>query len=449
MAHSTAQALRTVRQWQSEVDAITEAPEPKKAQSAVLLLAGMVTALVAVTPFVSVDRVVSSTAGKIVSSEALTTFQALDPSIIKSVNVHEGETVRKNQVLATLDATFAQADAGQLHKQFAAVEAQIARLTAEQKGLPLTFPSKAGTERSSDEMLQTTLFNQRAAEYAAQMRLFDEKAKTTQATIAKLSRDEALLSARENISQQVETMRDTLYKTGSSSRLNLLQANDARLEMQRTTENTHNSLTEAQHQLSSAQAERDTYVQKHLVDIAEILVTARNTRDTTVASLLKASKHQDLVRLAAPDDAIVLTLSKLSVGSVLKEGDSLMTLAPLRAPMEAEIHIASKDIGFVRTSDPVSLKVDAFNFYEHGSAVGRLKWISEGTFTTDDSDKPVEPFYKAHVSIDDMNFTGVPKTFRLMPGMTLRADIELGQRSLFRYFLGGFVQGTGEAMREP
>ena len=96
----------------------------------------------------------------------------------------------------------------------------------------------------------------------------------------------------------------------------------------------------------------------------------------------------------------------------------------------------------------MSLKVDAFNFYEHGSAEGRLNWISEGAFSTDE-DKPVEPYYRARVTIDKLNFSGVPTTFRLIPGMTLRADINVGHRSLFRYIMGGFVQGTGEAMREP
>ena len=48
-----------------------------------------------------------------------------------------------------------------------------------------------------------------------------------------------------------------------------------------------------------------------------------------------------------------------------------------------------------------------------------------------------------------LDFTDVPKTFRLIPGMSLRADIAVGRRSLFRYIMGGFVHGTGEAMREP
>lgn len=445
---TSAHTLRVIRQWQSEVDAITEAPPPGKARSAVWLLALLFVTLIGLTPFANIDRVVSSSSGKIVAVQPLLTFQALDPSIIKSVDVREGEDVAAGQQLATLDATFAKADVGQLHQQIAGLDAQIARLTAERDSKPLRFAVAANPDEAPFDVLQASLYTQRAAGYAAQMRSFDEKIKTTQAAMAKLQNDVARYASREEITHQIEGMRDTLYKSGASSRLSLLQANDARLEMQRTMESDRNGIAEAEHQLATNQADRDAYVQKWLGDVSQDLVKARNDRDSAIAALQKASKHQDFVRLVAPERSVVLTLSKLSAGSVLKEGETLMTLVPLSSPMQAEIHIASHDIGFVRPGDSVSLKVDAFNFYEHGSAEGRLNWISEGAFSTDE-DKPVEPYYRARVTIDKLNFSGVPTTFRLIPGMTLRADINVGHRSLFRYIMGGFVQGTGEAMREP
>ena len=82
---------------------------------------------------------------------------------------------------------------------------------------------------------------------------------------------------------------------------------------------------------------------------------------------------------------MVLTLAKLSVGSVLKEGDTLLTLAPMNAPLEAEAQVASRDVGFIRPGDPVTMKIDAFNFAEHGTVEGKVKWISEDAFTTDDN----------------------------------------------------------------
>lgn len=449
MPQAPARSLQLIRQWQSETEAIRHADEPYRARAGIWALTAMIVVLLGITPLVRIDRVVTSSAGKVVSDEALSTYQALDPSIIKSVDVKEGQQVDKGQLLATLDSTFAQADVGQLRQQVASLDAQIARARAELGGKPLAAPLAASLEAMPYVAMQKALFDQRAGQYAAQLRSFDEKIKTTQATIAKYQADEVSFQQREQISQKVEGMRDTLYKSGASSLLNLLQANDARLEMQRTREFGHNSLIEAQHQLSSLQADRESFMHQWSTTTSQELVQAENQRDQALASLQKADKHRELVRLTASEPAVVLSVSKLSVGSVLKEGDELMKLVPLRASMSAEIHIPSREIGFVRPGDPVSIKVDAFNYFEHGYAEGRLAWISEGTFTTDENGSPVEPYYKARVTIGKLNFVGVPETFRLIPGMTLSADVNVGTRSVMAYIMGGFFRGAGEAMREP
>src|SRR6202008_3898257 len=121
--------------------------------------------------------------------------------------------------------------------------------------------------------------------------------------------------------------------------------------------------------LASTIANRDGFVQQWFGQASQELVTARGTLDTTRQQLTKASRHQDLVRLEAPEDAVVLKLAKLSVGSVLKEGDPLVTLAPLRSPVEAEVHIVTREIGFVRSGDHAAVKLDPYNFVEHGVAI--------------------------------------------------------------------------------
>jgi hemolysin D len=47
------------------------------------------------------------------------------------------------------------------------------------------------------------------------------------------------------------------------------------------------------------------------------------------------------------------------------------------------------------------------------------------------------------------NFINVPATFRLIPGMTLRADVNVGKRSVAMYLLSSVLRGYNESMREP
>jgi HlyD family secretion protein len=151
----------------------------------------------------------------------------------------------------------------------------------------------------------------------------------------------------------------------------------------------------------------------------------------------------------APENAMVLKLAKLSSASVMNQGEPLLYLAPMKSPLEAELHIAARDIGFIRVGDQTTVKLDPFNFVEHGTADGKVRSISEGAFTTDDNGQPAEAYYKVRVTLDPVALRNVPNSFRLVPGMTLTGDIHVGTRSLFTYLVGGLVSGMGESMREP
>jgi hemolysin D len=441
--------LATVRQFQSEADAIREAPEPRSTRITVFLLAGLLLSAVAIMGFTKVDRIIASVGGKIVPTQLVNVFQPLEASIIRSIDVREGQQVQAGQVLATLDPTFAAASVKQLRQQIASLDTQITRIEAELSDRPLVYPESSDPDFTNYAALQKALYDQRVGQYKAQINSFDAKIKQINATIQRLEGDEGRFQQREAIAKDIETMRTTLAQSGSGSKLNQLISQDSRLEMLRSLESTHNSLIESQHTLASVKADRDAFMQQWSTQLSQDLVTARNNLDAAKAQLEKAAKLEDLVRLTAPEASVVLSVAKLSVGSVLKQGDPFITLMPANTPVEAEVRILSRDVGFLRPGDKCVLKIDAFNYVAHGTAEGRVKWVSAGAFTTDEDGKPVDAYYKVRCSVDAKHFTGVPSNFQLIPGMTLVADINVGTRSVAMYLMDGILRGFGEAMREP
>jgi hemolysin D len=442
-------ALGTVREFQSEVDAIGEAAEPPWARVTVFVLTGLFVSIIALLFLTKIDRVVSSTAGKLVSTQRINVFQALDPSIIKSIDVHEGDEVKQGQLLATLDPTFAAADVKQLRLQVAGLQAQIERDQAQLNDRPFVFPESTDPEIRKTVAMQRDYYNQQVAQYKAQLASYNAKISQTQATIQKYEIDASKYQQREQIAQQIENMHNTLVAQHAGSLLNALTSEDQRLEILRTLEFDHNSLLESQHTLVSATSDRDAFIQQWSTQLSQDLATAQASLETAQASLEKAARHHELVRLTAMERSVVLTVATLSVGSVLKEGDTLLTLMPNDAVVEGEVRITPRDVGFVRPGDRCVLKIDSFNYMEHGTAEGKIRWISDNAFTTDDNNQPVEAYYKARCSVDAMHFVNVPPKFRLIPGMTLEADVNVGTRSVAMYLLGGFLRGVGESMREP
>ena len=134
-------------------------------------------------------------------------YQALDPSIIRSIDVIEGQKVEKGQKLATLDPTFAAADVQQLRLQIVALEAQIARDEAELDGRPLIYPASDDADVKKYAAMNKAYYDQQVAQYKSQIDSYDAKIKQTQATILKYQTDETGYLKRSDIAKQIEDMR--------------------------------------------------------------------------------------------------------------------------------------------------------------------------------------------------------------------------------------------------
>ena len=269
-----------VRQFQSEIDAIRHADEPLSVRATVFVLGAALLACALILAIARVDRVISSTAGKIVSVDAPLVLQALDPSIVKSIDVREGEVVEQGP---------AAGDAGPdirrgRRQSVATADRQPERPDRPGRGRARPHGSRVLRRRQiracrNTRSLQKQLFDQRAAQYSAQLDSFDQKIALTQATIDKYQNDESRYKERLGIASEVEGMRSTLAQHGNESRLNVLGSMDTKLEALRTMEFGHNSLVEAQHQLDGFKADRAAFIEQWFSQISQDLITARNSRD--------------------------------------------------------------------------------------------------------------------------------------------------------------------------
>jgi HlyD family type I secretion membrane fusion protein len=239
--------------------------------------------------------------------------------------------------------------------------------------------------------------------------------------------------------------------------MNRLISQDQRIEMERNLTDATGAAERARRDLSQTTAERDAFEQQWKAKIGEDLtLRTRNLSDAS-ESLRKATLRRELVDLRADQDAVVLTVAKVSVGSVMQSGEPLITLVPTDAPLEIETRIASSEAGYVHAGQKVAIKIDTFPFVQYGMAEGTVRIISPDSFTggqetqrgtvVTQSDHAV--FYKTRIAIDELKMHGVPGGFQLKPGMTVKADIKAGQRTLLTYLFARVLPIGLEGMREP
>lgn len=464
-----------------DADEMERAPLPALARQTIHILAALLIAFAIWANFSQVERVVVAH-GRLVNPAPNVILQPLETAIIKGIAVRPGQVVKKGDVLATLDPTFAQADEAQLRSRLETLEVQAQGLRAELDGtearvitegttlppilpLPETMdksvvakndnPNKTavtpGTgKNASDSQIQNSLSLERQANYRAQRSKGEENLARVQATLQTNLRDQQVLGARLRTVREIETMQEKLVANQYGARQRLLEAQDKRLEIERDMLLARNRETEIRSELASLEADGQAFEKGWRQKLTEELLATTREIGSVNEQLSKANLRHKLVVMTSPLDAVVLEVAKLSVGSVVKEAETFFTLVPIGGTLEAEVQIDSLDVGYIKSGDTTHLKLDAFPFQKHGVLDAKISSISEDAFRRDSAASGgTEAFYLSRIAIKNPRLKLMGERNRLLPGMTLSAEIVVGRRSVMSYLVWPLTKALDEAIREP
>lgn len=421
-------------------------PPPLVARGTLYALVSFVVVALLWATFSDVDRIVTAQ-GRLITRAQPVVIQALETSVVRSLDVRVGQAVRKGDRLVTLDPTFADADESQTRQRLESLASEATRLEAELDGKPY-----AAAKNVPDSALQADLHERRAGEYVARMRGFRADIARLEADLAGTRRSLVVLEQRLASLRKVEDMKADLTDKKFVSQMDLLGAREKRLEAEQIFEDATNKSKQLVEQQEQARSAMDVFERSWRQKTLDDLVKVRRDRDALREQLAKMARRGALVFLTAPYDATVLEINKRTVGSVAKEAEPILTLVPLGEDLEAEIQIAAEDIGFVRKGDPVRIKVDAFPFQTHGTVRGELSVVGADSIVVDPGSaqrNSTRAYFPARVARISGDLRKVPADTRLVPGMTVTGEIRVGERSVISYFLYPLIKAFDEGAREP
>lgn len=439
---------KPVAEFLPDADEIEMRPLPRSAQVTLhIMLAAMVCFIVWAT-FSRMDINVT-TRGRLITLQPNIVVQPLETAVIQKIDVHIGEEVKKGQRLARLDPTFPEADANQLRNRLQSYDNEIKRLEAEMAGKTgINDQDKHNTD--SDSILQHRLSTESQANYQAQMQANNENIARLQAALVTNHRDQDGLRAQVNVLKEAERMQADLVAQKYAVRSRLLEAQERVIEAERNLEMNKNRELEIQRELAAAQAQKRTFDTGWRQKVLEEMLNVARERDAVTEQLQKAERVNSLVNLTAPADGVILDIAKLSQGSVIRGAETLFTIVPLNSELEAEVQIDAADIGYIKSGDIVHVKLDAFPFQKHGMLTGKIRTISEDAFKKEFAiDKKEDGFYLSRIHLNNTKLNGLPPQAKLMPGMTITAEITVGKRSVMSYILWPLTKTLNESAHEP
>jgi HlyD family type I secretion membrane fusion protein len=387
--------------------------------------------------------------GRVVAMQPTVVVQPLETAIVRSIEVREGQRVEAGQVLARLDPTFSAADVGALEAQVKSFQAEVDRLGAEAADAAYR-PSTA----DSAAAVQAAMYGQRQAQYRAQLESYTQRISSLQAQLTRSEGDVKAFTERLEIAAEIEAKRRELERMAVGSLMDRLRSQDQRIEIQRNLTDATGAAERAGRELKQVMAERDGFEQQWKVQVSQELHERSRSLATAQESLRKAVLRRELVELRAEQDAIVLSVAKVSVGSVMQSGDQFITLVPLASSLEVEARIAGVDAGHVQEGQTVTVKFDTFPYVQYGTAHGTVRTLSADSFVGREETQraagleQAPAYYKTRIAIREIDMH-VPGGFQLKPGMPVTADIRVGERNILAYLFARVLPIGLEGMREP
>jgi HlyD family secretion protein len=248
-------------------------------------------------------------------------------------------------------------------------------------------------------------------------------------------------------------MRSTLLDKQVGSRLNYLLSRDARLEIENNLSRIRGSQADYGHRVEKARADQQVFRDDFRRTAYQELVDTLAKRNSAAEDLKKAELRRQLIVLAAPVDSNVLEIGNRTVGSVVREAETLFVLVPRDVPLQAEVNVEGKDIGQVSVSQSVRIKFDAFPFQKYGTASGTVRVVSQDAFVneakSEGSRRAASAYYRVLLDVTDGRLRSQPAEFQMIPGMSVTAEMKVGNRSVISYFLYPLLRGLDEGIREP
>jgi HlyD family type I secretion membrane fusion protein len=161
-------------------------------------------------------------------------------------------------------------------------------------------------------------------------------------------------------------------------------------------------------------------------------------------TLLKLRDRFRRLVVRAPVSGVVKGLSVHSVMSVVDGGQVILELVPVEDNLVVEASVSPNEVGHVHIGQTAEVKVDSYDPARYGGIEGTVRRISPSTYV----DEKGEPYYRTEITLSRSYVAQADQGMRILPGMTVQADIVTGQKTVLEYLLRPVSRGFGESFRE-
>ena len=442
--------------------------------------------------------------GVVVPSRQVQLIQNLEGGILQEMHVKEGETVKKGQVLISIDNTQFRASLQEAKAQQDIVHADILRLRAEIEAKDLVFNREFVKRRSLLVKDSLRFFRSRKkahlstvksleeSQWKLQKELWDNLSAYTRLNaersgLAKLEFTKVLKNSAPEITRKEllhfesrkKALAEQLGFIDKSLKLSLseyevtkglvkdkvlpdieqirieIQINELRSQRgkverdfrQSAAEEARKRQTEVfrlERKISEKQSAIDDFVNGIRLKAIEELKLREEEQSSLKEQIVNLEDKVNRTVVRSPVYGVVNQVLINTVGGVIKPGMDLIELVPLDDTLLIETRIKPQDIAFLRHHQKALVKVSAFDFSIYGGLDGKIETISSDTH----EDEFKNQYYKVMVRTEKNYLSSTKGELHIIPGMMTTTDVIIGKKTVLDYLLKPFNKAKEKALRE-
>jgi adhesin transport system membrane fusion protein len=403
-------------------------------------LAVLMTAAVAWACVSPVDQIVRAE-GRIIAAGRAQIVQHLEGGIVQQILVREGQVVQAGDVLMRLSDVQANTSVQQGRSRLHALLAQQARLTAEAQGQAAPQFSREVPEAIQQEAVNA--FKERLSRLRSERLVITQQHTQRQAELAE-ARSRILSTQVElDLARKQSNMMEGLAKKGAASQMELIDSQSRTQRLTTTLNDIQASLPRLQAAVSELSARLDESSARFRSD-------ARTELTQVSAELAKLhlavdgdTDRLERTEVRAPTSGYINRLNFNTMGGVVKPGEVLLEITPNQGPVAVEARVRPNDRASLRPGLSTRVMIGAYDYAVYGALSGRLIEVSADTLT----DESGQRFYRVLIETDTPSERMT--NLSILPGMTARADVVLGQRTVMSYLLSPLLRFKQQAFTEP
>lgn len=387
--------------------------------------------------FGKLDVVVSGQ-GKLASESGTKILQSSVSGTIVDIKVHEGQHIKKGDIVVELDKKVAQQNVESVEKTLAIAKIERSIAKGVSSSIVMDDINKSGlTEETKQSLIekmhaQNDILESRKLLSSTNLTNLQKQFSQLDSEIKNLDNMLAQNKAKEQEINKLIERGNPLQQMQLRSDLNSVRQKIASLE---------SSLSSQKQQMAQVESAIDNAKNQAAVSLNELRVSNATTaisQDNKIIelenSLSRARVALEQTTIVAPVDGTVLSLKTNTIGGVVSAAQIIAEITPLEESLVVEASLQSRDIGFVNVGQRVVVKVDAYSFQRYGYLSGTVQSISPDAIVND----KLGLIYRIRVKLDSLK-TSKNIELKMIPGMNSVVEITTGNRRAIEFLLDPLI----------